>query len=85
MYRYVAHSINRSPPRWITRDFPNARTTGLWSLLPVGALHVPSQSIHIPKDVYEYILDTEEDEQSTSARATELMRKGMEQEQGESE
>jgi len=39
---------------------------------------VPSQSIHIPKELYEYILATEGEDQSTSARASELMRKGKE-------
>jgi len=53
--------------------------TGCNNQQPVGAT-VPSQTIHIPKELYQYILDTEGDN-TTSGRAVELMEKGMEVEQ----
>jgi len=48
---------------------------------PVGVLGVPSQTIHIQEPLYEYILLTKDDDQSTSSRACELMRQGKEMEE----
>ena len=47
---------------------------------PVG-VSVPSQTIHIPEELYEYLLSTKDESQSTSARATELMEQGRETEE----
>lgn len=47
---------------------------------PVG-VSVPSQTIHIPEDLYEYLLSTKDEDQSTSARATELMQQGKDTEE----
>lgn len=48
---------------------------------PVGRASMPSQSTHIPEELYEYIITTKGDEQSTSARICELLEKGREVEQ----
>lgn len=44
---------------------------------------MPSQTIHIPEQLYQYVLSTKDEDQSTSARASELMRKGKQSERGE--
>jgi len=48
---------------------------------PVGIETMPSQSVHIPEQLYEYVITTKADEQSTSARVTELVRKGKAKEE----
>lgn len=48
---------------------------------PVGAKGMPSQTIHIPEELYEYTLSTKGDEQSTSKRVCELLQKGKEMEE----
>jgi len=37
---------------------------------------MPSQSVHIPEQLYQYVITSKAEEQSTSARITELVRKG---------
>jgi len=44
---------------------------------------MPSQTIHIPKQLYQYVLDTEGEDQSTSDRVRELAEKGKEVEEDE--
>lgn len=48
---------------------------------PVGRASMPSQSTHIPEELYEYIITTKGEDQSTSARVCELIEKGREVEQ----
>ena len=43
---------------------------------PCRVLRMPSQSVHIPEELYQWILDTKRDDQSTSKRVTKLLEKG---------
>ena len=42
---------------------------------------MPSQTVHIPEGMYEYILLSKADDQSTSGRVTELLQKGRKREE----
>jgi len=46
---------------------------------------MPSQSIHIPEDDYEYGITTKDQDQSTSARFAELIEKGRKYENGDAD
>jgi len=41
---------------------------------------MPSQTIHLPEELYKYILATKGEDQSTSGRITELVKRGKEME-----
>jgi len=49
-------------------------------LYPVGRARMPSQSVHFPEQLYEYIISTKGEDQSTSARIAELVEKGKQME-----
>lgn len=90
------HNINTyytiKPPDWKSecghgppnrpKSFVRVPTTNSWFLIPVGARDMPSQTIHIPEQLYQYVITTKEDGQSTSARASELMHRGKAAEEG---
>lgn len=53
---------------------------GCGMLHPVGEQQMPSQTIHLPEELYKYILATKGEDQSTSGRITELVKRGKEME-----
>lgn len=57
-------------------DLPDVRDTKRNSKRWRRTVTMPSQSIHIPEDDYEYGITTREEDQSTSARFAELVAKG---------
>lgn len=73
-YSHTPHTQDADPILGLV-DTRSNRILSCNILHPVGAW-MPSQTIHIPKELYQYILETEAEDQTTSARATELMQKG---------
>jgi len=53
-----------------------------WNQKPVGE-RMPTQTVYLREELYEYVLTTTDDEQSTSARVSELVAKGKGVEQNE--
>lgn len=48
-----------------------------WNQQPVpGAM--PTQTVYLPEQLYQYVITTTEEDQSTSARVSELVQKGKE-------
>jgi hypothetical protein len=39
---------------------------------------MPTQTVYLPEDLYQYVITTTGDDQSTSARVSELVEKGKE-------
>jgi len=52
-----------------------------WFQQPVG-FSMPTQTVYLPEQLYQYVITTTDEEQSTSARVSELVEKGKEVEAG---
>lgn len=41
---------------------------------------MPTQTVYLPEEVYQHVVSTKADDQSTSARVTELVQQGIQME-----